>query len=573
MHRPILPLPRRGRRAAPLADFPAPPPKLFRLPVSPPSLSEDEDEDIDDLESLGSHDSHCLVHDLYVDDREEVSDSTSSCEDNDHTQDCLARHSLDVVYCTEHQPDAAENLTQQCEKNVDTAGDCDSNVGAADHHDLHPHPHHHHHQHHLHHHHHHHHHHYHSPGANISSNKKKRKIPTSLRPQMAMPASSVTIGHISTSSSLYFIVDRHQSRLRLRRQLEHLHRHVSHHHFKPLSPHSTFFAADPLTSGTDVGVKTAKSKDTRAHKEQVKKESGIMVPSLKHFAFSFPSPISASIQYRHNLIAASVFPLPKPLNTHDAQRKSILNGEQFVKTGAQLLDHAVAAQIQTADVNAQQPRNAVALQSSMQSGALGQWQAAPPPLAPQSRAEDADGHNKGESLTPQTRTPRQRLRPRPKPGEPIWICQFCEFEDIFGMQPVYLMRLYDVNERRERKIKAERKRLLEKARMKGKKGRAAAAGSVAPNANANANSTITPETDEVPQATVNTPHDPGEEDRPHEIITDVHARDDDAGTATSSVKVVPTAAESVAPGHAKSKKAQAHRLKRQQRIASTANVV
>lgn len=37
------------------------------------------------------------------------------------------------------------------------------------------------------------------------------------------------------------------------------------------------------------------------------------------------------------------------------------------------------------------------------------------------------------------------------------------------------MSLYDVNERRERKIKAERRRLLEKAKMKGKKNRHAAA--------------------------------------------------------------------------------------------------
>ncbi|BFZ65418.1 hypothetical protein YB2330_006584 [Saitoella coloradoensis] len=74
-----------------------------------------------------------------------------------------------------------------------------------------------------------------------------------------------------------------------------------------------------------------------------------------------------------------------------------------------------------------------------------------------------------------SRLPPPRTRkPRPQNTEPkeIWVCQFCEYEAIFGEWPEYLSRLYDRKVREERKARAERRRLLEKAKMagKGKKG-------------------------------------------------------------------------------------------------------
>ncbi|KAK3677012.1 hypothetical protein LTR78_003217 [Recurvomyces mirabilis] len=53
----------------------------------------------------------------------------------------------------------------------------------------------------------------------------------------------------------------------------------------------------------------------------------------------------------------------------------------------------------------------------------------------------------------------------------MWICAFCEYEDIFGVPPVALIRSYEIRDRKERKKAEEKRRLLEKARMKGKKGR------------------------------------------------------------------------------------------------------
>lgn len=56
---------------------------------------------------------------------------------------------------------------------------------------------------------------------------------------------------------------------------------------------------------------------------------------------------------------------------------------------------------------------------------------------------------------------------------PAWICEFCEYEAIFGTPPMALIRQYEIKDRKERKRLAEKRRLLEKARMKGRKGKKA----------------------------------------------------------------------------------------------------
>ena len=59
----------------------------------------------------------------------------------------------------------------------------------------------------------------------------------------------------------------------------------------------------------------------------------------------------------------------------------------------------------------------------------------------------------------------------PPKEEDIWICEFCEYESIFGSPPEALVRQYEIKDRRERKRLAEKRRLLEKAKMKGRKGK------------------------------------------------------------------------------------------------------
>lgn len=59
----------------------------------------------------------------------------------------------------------------------------------------------------------------------------------------------------------------------------------------------------------------------------------------------------------------------------------------------------------------------------------------------------------------------------PPSSEDVWICEFCEYESIFGSPPEALVRQYEIKDRRERRRLAEKRRLLEKAKMKGRKGK------------------------------------------------------------------------------------------------------
>ncbi|KAH0558827.1 hypothetical protein GP486_004533 [Trichoglossum hirsutum] len=59
----------------------------------------------------------------------------------------------------------------------------------------------------------------------------------------------------------------------------------------------------------------------------------------------------------------------------------------------------------------------------------------------------------------------------PTSTDDIWICEFCEYESIFGEPPEALMRQYEIKDRKERRRMAEKRKLLEKAKMKGRKGK------------------------------------------------------------------------------------------------------
>ncbi|KAF8463839.1 hypothetical protein BDZ91DRAFT_293088 [Kalaharituber pfeilii] len=63
----------------------------------------------------------------------------------------------------------------------------------------------------------------------------------------------------------------------------------------------------------------------------------------------------------------------------------------------------------------------------------------------------------------------------PNPNGEIWICEFCEYEAIFGEKPEALMRQYDIKERRERRRLREKQRLLDKAKQKSKKNQSKSA--------------------------------------------------------------------------------------------------
>lgn len=71
-------------------------------------------------------------------------------------------------------------------------------------------------------------------------------------------------------------------------------------------------------------------------------------------------------------------------------------------------------------------------------------------------------------------TARQNFAYPQKP-EDQWICEFCEYERIFGYPPVALIRQYEIKDRKLRQQEEERRRVWEKAKArsrKGKKGKA-----------------------------------------------------------------------------------------------------
>lgn len=92
-----------------------------------------------------------------------------------------------------------------------------------------------------------------------------------------------------------------------------------------------------------------------------------------------------------------------------------------------------------------------------------------PPLKPKPRRNPA----KEYALQAATRKKNQQYQNyhhRPKP-EDMWVCEFCEYEDIYGAPPYAMIRKYEIKDRQERKKAAEKRRLLEKAKMKGRKNK------------------------------------------------------------------------------------------------------
>lgn len=60
--------------------------------------------------------------------------------------------------------------------------------------------------------------------------------------------------------------------------------------------------------------------------------------------------------------------------------------------------------------------------------------------------------------------------PPPKDEDP-YVCEFCEYERIFGTPPEALIKQYEIKDRRRKKQEAEKRRLLEKAKMRSRKGK------------------------------------------------------------------------------------------------------
>ncbi|KAI1141084.1 hypothetical protein F5Y05DRAFT_376347 [Hypoxylon sp. FL0543] len=96
---------------------------------------------------------------------------------------------------------------------------------------------------------------------------------------------------------------------------------------------------------------------------------------------------------------------------------------------------------------------------------------------PQATATPKESKRRGNSLLQAAKQRRRETEYQnyhhPPAPEDIWICEFCEYERIFGRPPEALIRQYEIKDRRRRREEAERRRLLEKAKMKSRKGKKA----------------------------------------------------------------------------------------------------
>lgn len=120
----------------------------------------------------------------------------------------------------------------------------------------------------------------------------------------------------------------------------------------------------------------------------------------------------------------------------------------------------------------QHPNNARGPPPPSNHAPAGQHPQAPPPK-PKPRRNPA----KEYALQAATRKKNQQYQNyhhRPKPDD-MWVCEFCEYEDIYGAPPYAMIRKYEIKDRQERKKAAEKRRLLEKAKMKGRKNKKGAA--------------------------------------------------------------------------------------------------
>ncbi|CZR63827.1 uncharacterized protein PAC_13724 [Phialocephala subalpina] len=96
----------------------------------------------------------------------------------------------------------------------------------------------------------------------------------------------------------------------------------------------------------------------------------------------------------------------------------------------------------------------------------------PPQPAPQKKTRRRNLGKEYLIAARERRRQQEYLRAHHPPSpDDIWICEFCEYERIFGTPPEALIRQYEIKDRRVRKQEADRRRLLEKAKMKGRKGK------------------------------------------------------------------------------------------------------
>lgn len=93
---------------------------------------------------------------------------------------------------------------------------------------------------------------------------------------------------------------------------------------------------------------------------------------------------------------------------------------------------------------------------------------------PSTRRKKGRGHLDRElrrAENERRRRAQHEAQTRPPGDDDFWMCEFCEYERIFGERPSALIRQYEMKELKQRKKEEERRRLIEKAKARGRKGK------------------------------------------------------------------------------------------------------
>jgi hypothetical protein len=205
-------------------------------------------------------------------------------------------------------------------------------------------------------------------------------------------------------------------------------------------------------------------------------------PSKAQFTFTYESPLPTTINFTAEERGRRVMPTSTSPAEPAKPRMVVRNGHPGPGSGPGPghLSRGMATQgTQTSpDMAGVNGRPAQGSESSTQTPG-GQTQAQQPPGTSQPTAQQQKKprpRRTGKDYA--LAAGRRRLQQEysnyhnpPASSDDIWICEFCEYESIFGEPPEALMRQYEIKDRKERRRLAEKRRLLEKAKLKGRKGK------------------------------------------------------------------------------------------------------
>lgn len=164
----------------------------------------------------------------------------------------------------------------------------------------------------------------------------------------------------------------------------------------------------------------------------------------------------------------------------DSAKTLAWSGQQTQHSPTSPIPYSVTASASAINTQTNQSHRGVATQGTQTSPSM-----VDQPNQPVQQTPRVDQQNPRQGKKPRRPSAKQyslaarqrRLRQdynnyhHPPNPEDVWICEFCEYESIFGAPPEALIRQYEIKDRRERRRLAEKRRLLEKAKMKGRKGK------------------------------------------------------------------------------------------------------